>query len=291
MYSQDGDIPDLPAIIAVKKKHQALLMIDEAHSIGVLGATGGGIGEHFAVDRPDVELWSGTMSKALARVRRLCGGQRGPDPVPEVHHPGFVYSVGMTPMNAAASLAALRQLRADRELLDRLRRNSAALPAPGPSRPGIDTGDSHDTPIIPCIVGDSMQDAETVHGAADAAGSTSTRSSIRRSRKTWPACASSSRPATPRTRSATPSPPSPKNSPGFPRPISSTTRSRTVPNRSAGPVDSLGHGEEFVASVRARLADPGDQPVDVSTKVVVFVVVLCGNARAQTVVQQAPAAS
>lgn len=70
VYSQDGDIPDLPAIIAVKKKHKALMMIDEAHSIGVLGRSGGGSGEFFGIDRRDVELWSGTMSKALAG----CGG-------------------------------------------------------------------------------------------------------------------------------------------------------------------------------------------------------------------------
>jgi 7-keto-8-aminopelargonate synthetase-like enzyme len=76
IYSQDGDIPDLPAFIEVKRKHQALLMIDEAHSIGVLGETGGGIGEHFGVDRTDVELWSGTMSKALAGCGGYVGGSR-----------------------------------------------------------------------------------------------------------------------------------------------------------------------------------------------------------------------
>ena len=70
VYSQDGDIADLPALIEVKKRHRALLMIDEAHSLGVLGAAGGGIGEHFGVDRADVELWSGTLSKSLAS----CGG-------------------------------------------------------------------------------------------------------------------------------------------------------------------------------------------------------------------------
>ena len=51
VYSMDGDIPDLPKFIEVKKRHQAMLMIDEAHSIGVLGATGRGIGEYFGVDR------------------------------------------------------------------------------------------------------------------------------------------------------------------------------------------------------------------------------------------------
>jgi len=51
VYSMDGDIPDLPALIAIKKRHRALLLVDEAHSIGVLGPRGGGIGDHFDVDR------------------------------------------------------------------------------------------------------------------------------------------------------------------------------------------------------------------------------------------------
>ncbi|MGY0497487.1 type I polyketide synthase [Nocardia sp. FBN12] len=156
VYSQDGDIPDLPAIIEIKKKHQALLMIDEAHSVGVLGENGGGIGEYFDVDRRDVELWSGTMSKALAGCGGYVAGSADLVQFLKYTTPGFVYSVGMTPMNAAASLAAMRLLRADREPLDRLRRNSELfLRLAGEA--GINTGDSHDTPIIPCIVGDSMK--------------------------------------------------------------------------------------------------------------------------------------
>ncbi|TCJ93547.1 type I polyketide synthase [Nocardia alba] len=156
VYSQDGDIPDLPAIIAVKNKHQALLMIDEAHSIGVLGENGGGIGEYFDVDRRDVELWSGTMSKALAGCGGYVAGSAELVQFLKYTTPGFVYSVGMTPMNAAASLAAMRLLRADRAPLERLRHNSELFLRLA-REAGIDTGDSHDTPIIPCIVGDSMK--------------------------------------------------------------------------------------------------------------------------------------
>ncbi|MEV4235619.1 type I polyketide synthase [Nocardia sp. NPDC050408] len=156
VYSQDGDIPDLPAIIEVKRKHRALLMIDEAHSIGVLGAGGGGIGEYFGVDRDDVELWSGTMSKALAGCGGYVAGSAELIRFLKYTTPGFVYSVGMTPMNAAASVAAIRQLRADRAPLNRLRHN-AQLFLRLAHDAGIDTGDSADTPIIPCIIGDSMQ--------------------------------------------------------------------------------------------------------------------------------------
>ncbi|MFE3444929.1 aminotransferase class I/II-fold pyridoxal phosphate-dependent enzyme [Nocardia sp. NPDC059180] len=156
VYSQDGDIPDLPAIIEIKKRHQAMLMIDEAHSIGVLGAGGGGIGEHFDVDRRDVELWSGTMSKALAGCGGYVAGSAELIRFLKYTTPGFVYSVGMTPMNAAASAEAIRQLRTDPEPLERLRRNSQLFLTLA-REAGIDTGDSHDTPIVPCIVGDSLK--------------------------------------------------------------------------------------------------------------------------------------
>jgi len=155
VYSQDGDIPDLPAFIEVKRKHQALLMIDEAHSIGVLGATGGGIGEHFGVDRADVELWSGTMSKALAGCGGYVGGSGELIEFLKYTTPGFIYSVGMPPPTAAASLAAIRAIRSEPETLQRLR-DMSALFLELAREAGLDTGDSEGTPVIPCIVGSSV---------------------------------------------------------------------------------------------------------------------------------------
>jgi 8-amino-7-oxononanoate synthase len=154
IYSQDGDIPDLPAFIEVKRKHQALLMIDEAHSIGVLGETGGGIGEYFGVDRTDVELWAGTMSKSLAGCGGYVGGSRELVEFLKYTTPGFVYSVGTPPPTAAASLAAIRTIRSEPAHLRRLHELSALFL--GLAREaGLDTGDSAGTPVIPCIVGSS----------------------------------------------------------------------------------------------------------------------------------------
>src|SRR5581483_5431203 len=70
VYSMDGDIADLPNFIAVKQQHKAFLMVDEAHSAGVLGKTGRGIGEYFDVNSNDVDLWMGTLSKSFGS----CGG-------------------------------------------------------------------------------------------------------------------------------------------------------------------------------------------------------------------------
>ena len=95
VYSMDGDFPDLPRFIEVKKRHKALLMIDEAHSIGVLGHHGRGIGEHFDVNRSDVDIWMGTMSKALGSCGGYIAGSRALVEFLKYTAPGFVFSVGL----------------------------------------------------------------------------------------------------------------------------------------------------------------------------------------------------
>ncbi|MGV4987334.1 aminotransferase class I/II-fold pyridoxal phosphate-dependent enzyme [Streptomyces sp. NRAIS4] len=155
-YSMDGDIADLPALVAVKRRHGALLMVDEAHSIGVLGAGGRGVGEHFGVERADVDLWMGTLSKSLAGCGGYVAADRAVVDYLRYTAPGFVYSAGMTPADAAASLAALRLMRAEPERLARLGEN-AALFVRLARRAGVDTGSSEGTPIVPCVVGDSAK--------------------------------------------------------------------------------------------------------------------------------------
>ncbi|MFE5622755.1 type I polyketide synthase [Streptomyces virginiae] len=156
VYSMDGDIADLPALVEAKRRHGALLMVDEAHSLGTTGATGAGVGEHFGIDRRAVDLWSGTLSKALAG----CGGYVAANrPVVEYLRytaPGFVYSAGMTPADTAACLASLRLLRDEPERVARLAEN-AALFVRLAREAGVDTGDSRGTPVVPCIVGDSLK--------------------------------------------------------------------------------------------------------------------------------------
>ncbi|PPA03026.1 8-amino-7-oxononanoate synthase, partial [Pseudomonas sp. MWU12-2312b] len=62
IYSMDGDFPDLPRFVELRSKHQVLLMVDEAHSLGVMGQTGKGIREHFGLAGGDVDIWMGTLS-------------------------------------------------------------------------------------------------------------------------------------------------------------------------------------------------------------------------------------
>ncbi|MFG2973153.1 aminotransferase class I/II-fold pyridoxal phosphate-dependent enzyme [Streptomyces sp. NPDC048331] len=155
-YSMDGDLVDLPAVIELKKRHGALLMIDEAHSIGTVGERGRGVGEFYGVDRSDVDLWMGTLSKAFAS----CGGYLGGSArtVRWLRHtlPGFVYSVGLTPANAAAALAATELLTAQPERVRALRRNSELFLGLAAAA-GLATGTSGGTPIVPILLGDSTR--------------------------------------------------------------------------------------------------------------------------------------
>lgn len=154
-YSVDGDIPDLPKFIEVKQRHKTFLMVDEAHSIGVLGDRGRGIGEFFGVNPAVVDLWMGTLSKSFASCGGYIAGSRALVEYLKYTAPGFVYSVGISPPNAASALAAIRQLKAHPERVVQLNQR-AKLFLQLAQKQGLDTGMSQNTPIIPIIVGNSL---------------------------------------------------------------------------------------------------------------------------------------
>ncbi|MUM18461.1 aminotransferase class I/II-fold pyridoxal phosphate-dependent enzyme [Mycobacterium sp. CBMA271] len=155
-YSMDGDIADLPAFIEVAKRHDALLMVDEAHSIGVLGAGGGGIGEYFEVDRSQVDIWMGTLSKSLSSCGGYLGGSRELIQYLRYSLPGFIYSCGLPPASAGASLASIEILEAEPERIATLHANADYMRAAFAGA-GLSFGDSNGTPIIPFVVGDSRR--------------------------------------------------------------------------------------------------------------------------------------
>lgn len=156
VYSMDGDIPDLPRCIEIKKRHKALLMVDEAHSIGVLGKHGRGIGEYHHVDPDDVDLWMGTLSKAFASCGGYIAGRRDMIEFLKYTSPGFVYSVGLTPPDTAAALAALRLFKKEPDRVERLQRNAARFLAMGEER-GFNLGTSRNSAVLPLMVGESLQ--------------------------------------------------------------------------------------------------------------------------------------
>lgn len=156
LYSMDGDIPDLPRLIALKHAHDCWLMVDEAHSIGVLGATGRGISEHWGTDPQEIDLIVGTLSKAFVS----CGGfVAGAARVLEWLHftlPGFVFSVGMAPPIAAAANTALAILRKEPWRIERLRAVSAHFVCEA-GRLGLDCGPSRGHGVVPLFFRDNEE--------------------------------------------------------------------------------------------------------------------------------------
>lgn len=158
IYSMDGDYPELPRFVDIKQRHCVFLMVDEAHSFGVMGPSGMGIAEHFGVAGHDVDIWMGTLSKSLAS----CGGYIAGESALVEHlkfaAPGFLYSVGMAPPVAAAALAALQLMRkepwraADLQARGRLFLDLAR-------QAGIDTGRSAGLSVVPAITGGSIKAA------------------------------------------------------------------------------------------------------------------------------------
>jgi len=156
IYSMDGDFPELPRFVALKQRYGALLMVDEAHSFGVMGETGMGIAEHFAVEPTDVDIWMGTLSKALASSGGYIAGARALVEHLKFAAPGFLYSVGMAPPVAAAALEALRVLRAEpQRVRDLQARGRYFLQCARDA--GLDTGRATGFALVPVITGSSIK--------------------------------------------------------------------------------------------------------------------------------------
>jgi 8-amino-7-oxononanoate synthase len=154
-YSMDGDIPDLPAFSAVARRHGAWLLVDEAHSLGVVGATGRGIAEHFGLQADAADFWMGTLSKTLSGCGGYIAGRRDLIEYLKVSAPGFVYSVGMPPPIAAAAIASLDVLAQEPERVTRLNANTRLL-MEQLGKAGLDTGFSGGFSIVPVITGSSI---------------------------------------------------------------------------------------------------------------------------------------
>jgi 8-amino-7-oxononanoate synthase len=158
LYSMDGDFPDVPRFIEIKRRHRAFLMVDEAHSLGVMGEGGLGVQEHFRLNGGDVDIWMGTLSKTLAGCGGYIAGSCALIEHLKCAAPGFVYSVGMAPPIAAAALAALGLLRAEPWRAQRLRQRGREFLERARAL-GVDTGSSAGMSVIPAITGSSLKAA------------------------------------------------------------------------------------------------------------------------------------
>ena len=149
VYSMDGDVADLPEICRLCREYGAAVMVDEAHSIGVLGATGRGIEEHFGLPAEAVDIKMGTLSKAIpASGGYVAGSQQLIDALRHNARP-YIFSGALAPPLAAGALAALEVIRREPQRIQRLhsltRRVREALVAAGCNVL------ASTTPIIPLI--------------------------------------------------------------------------------------------------------------------------------------------
>jgi 8-amino-7-oxononanoate synthase len=158
-YSMDGDIPDLHGLVRLARRHRASLMVDEAHSLGVLGATGLGIAEHCGVDPRAIDLWMGTLSKTLSSSGGYVAGSKSLIDYLRCSAPGFVYSVGLAPATAAAAAAALQIMRSEPERVAKLADNAAYFLTCARGA-GLQTGASIGAAIIPVMLGSSIRTAK-----------------------------------------------------------------------------------------------------------------------------------
>jgi 7-keto-8-aminopelargonate synthetase-like enzyme len=155
IYSMDGDFADVPRFVDVARRHKALLMVDEAHSIGVMGRRGRGIAEHFGMNPADVDLWMGTLSKAFGSCGGYIAGSKSLVRWLKYTVPGFVYSIGLPPSAAGAALAAIEVLHNEPERAAQLQAN-AALFIELAAEAGLDTGQSANSGVVPVILGSSL---------------------------------------------------------------------------------------------------------------------------------------
>ncbi|MGE0629590.1 MAG: aminotransferase class I/II-fold pyridoxal phosphate-dependent enzyme [Hyphomicrobiaceae bacterium] len=155
LYSMDGDCPDLARLVQIKNRYGAWLMVDEAHALGTLGATGRGIAEHAGVDPRQVDIWMGTLSKTLAGCGGYIAGCRDLIDYLKFSVGAFVYSVGLPPAIAAACETALSLLHAEPERVRRQQHNSRRFVDLAHAR-GLDTSNAAGTAVMPVIVKDSL---------------------------------------------------------------------------------------------------------------------------------------
>lgn len=152
VFSMDGDICPLPDLIEVKREFGCFLMIDESHASGVLGANGRGTDEHFGVETDEVDIWTGSLAKAIPSNGGFVAVSQEMAIFLQHAAAPFIFSAALAPSAVAAVSASLAILRLEPERVERIRANAEFL-RDGLRELGYDTGQS-ETAIVPVILHD-----------------------------------------------------------------------------------------------------------------------------------------
>lgn len=152
VYSMDGDIAPIPEFVRLKKEHGCFLMVDEAHSSCVIGEHGGGVDEYFLLEPNDIDIKMGTLSKGLGACGGYLAGSGNLIEYLRYNCPGFVFSVGISPPLAAATLEALKLMQRDHSMVQRLHKNIDLFISEA-KKLGFDTCLAKESAIIPILIG------------------------------------------------------------------------------------------------------------------------------------------
>jgi glycine C-acetyltransferase len=150
VFSMDGDIVDLPGLVEICRDHDAWLMIDEAHSVGVLGETGRGIEEHFSLEGV-VDIKMGTLSKTIPSVGGYIAGKK--DLISYLRHASraYIFSAALPPAQAAAANEAFKVILDEPWRIKKLQENTQQFIS-GLKERGFDTLET-ETAIVPILCG------------------------------------------------------------------------------------------------------------------------------------------
>ncbi len=154
VYSMAGDIAPLPEIMKITKEFGMRVMVDDAHSIGVLGENGRGTSNYFHMDK-ETDIIMGTFSKSFASLGGFIAGDE--DVIFYVKHTArsFIFSASMSPANTGAAIAALEVIKSEPERIEHLWKIADRM-RNGLKQLGFDVGTSN-TPIIPVYIRDRMK--------------------------------------------------------------------------------------------------------------------------------------
>ena len=153
VFSMEGDIANLPELVKIKKEYGARLMVDDAHSVGILGENGAGTAEHFGLT-DEVDLIMCTFSKSFASLGGFVAGEaKVIDYIKHFARP-MIFSAALPPAQVAAAKASLQIIKTDRKRRENLWENTRFWQE-GLKKLGFDIGETQ-TPIVPVIIGDDM---------------------------------------------------------------------------------------------------------------------------------------
>ncbi|HXT16655.1 MAG TPA: aminotransferase class I/II-fold pyridoxal phosphate-dependent enzyme [Gemmatimonadaceae bacterium] len=153
VFSMEGTVAELPAIVAAAKAHDATVLVDEAHAVGVFGANGAGTAEHFGLS-DQIDLIMGTFSKSLASIGGVIAGPESVIHWLRHHSRPFVFTASMPPSSVAGVLAALDIMAEEPERRERLWSNTLRV-AEGLRSLGFEVGPG-ESPIIPVVIGELL---------------------------------------------------------------------------------------------------------------------------------------